>query len=284
MIKKTYLSSLLLIATVGISITVNASSYSNQQIAKTIAQQNNTSTSLKHIDKPTNQTHINPTNAASPHTSSTHPSGTITPEQYAFDKKQEEERKAANLIQEKQTQAELATYKGQQAYLVDHLSHIDYHTQNPPKKLYERKPDNSNKHIPPVYFKSYYLALTFKAAEKNDNNGLNAVLSKYNFLNGQNKDGDTVLMHATQYNSLDSARLLLAKGAYVDAVNHRNRTALHYAATLGNLELIKLLLSMGANYTLTDDTNMTAVDYALANGQNAAAAMIKQYIEQNKLQ
>ena len=168
------------------------------------------------------------------------------------------------------------------AEFVNKISSLDYHTQNPPQKLYNRSPTIYNKHLPPVYFKSYYLSLAFKAAERNDNNGLNAVLAQFNFLNGQNKDGDTILMSAIQHNSLNVARLLLAKGAYIDAVNHRKRTALHYAATLGELDLIKLLLSMGADYTLVDDREMTAMDYAHANHQPEAAEMIGQYIEQNK--
>ncbi len=168
------------------------------------------------------------------------------------------------------------------AEFVNEIANIDYHTQNPPKKLYDRSPSIYNKHLPPVYFKSYYLSLAFKAAERNDNDGLNAVLAQFNFLNGQNKDGDTILMSAIQHNSINVARLLIAKGAYVDAVNHRKRTALHYAATLGELNLIKLLLSMGADYTLTDDHDMTAIDYAHANQQPKAAEMIQQYIEQNK--
>ena len=176
------------------------------------------------------------------------------------------------------------TYRQQQAEMVDQLSNLDYHTQNPPRKLYERSDSVYNKHLPPVYFKSYYLSLAFRAVENDDNNALNAVLSQYNFLNGQNKAGDTILITAVQKNSLKSARILLAKGAYVDATNNRQRTALHYAAALGELEFIKLLLSMGADYTLTDDKDMTAVDYAYANRQQAAAEMIKQYIEQNKLQ
>ena len=175
-------------------------------------------------------------------------------------------------------------YDAQQSDFINKLSSLDYKTQIPPKKLYDRTNSDFNKHIPPIYFKSYYISLIFKAAKNNDINGINAVLSKYNLLNGQNKDGDTVLIHAIENNSLDAARLLLAKGAYVNAVNNRKRTALHYAATLGNLNIIKLLLSMGADYTLVDDSNMKAIDYAQATGQMDAVKTISQYIEQNKHQ
>lgn len=164
------------------------------------------------------------------------------------------------------------------------LMGINYKNQVPPKKLYERPYSPTNLHLPPVYFKSYYLYLAFNAAAKDDLKGLNAVLNRYNLLNGQNKDGDTVLMYAIQNNSINSARLLLAKGAYVDAVNHRRRTALHYAAALGNKELTKLLLSMGSDYTLKDDNDMTAVDYAYSSNNAEVAKIIEKYIEQNKKQ
>ncbi len=159
---------------------------------------------------------------------------------------------------------------------------LEYKNQQQPKKLYEREFSASNQHLPPIYFKSYYLALAFKAAEKNDFNSLRALLNTYSFLNGQNIEGDTILMHAIQHGSIDVARLLIAKGAFIDAVNNRQRTALHYASTLGDIEILKLLLSMGADYTIKDDINMTALDYAIANGQDFAAQTINLYIEDNK--
>jgi len=172
----------------------------------------------------------------------------------------------------------------EESELVDDLSNINYSINNPPSKLYERKETSNNKHLPPVYFKSYYLSLAFKAVKRDNKNDLRAVLARYGFLNGQNKDGDTILMYAIQNNSLNSGRLLLAKGAYVNAVNHRNRTALHYASTLGNVEFVKLLLTMGADYTVTDDIGMTAIDYADAAGQYEVSDMITEYIEQNNIQ
>ncbi len=167
--------------------------------------------------------------------------------------------------------------KLRESRLVNELMNIDYGTQAAPHSLYNRVFTEYNSHIPPVYFKSYYLSLAFKAAKNNDVNGMNAIFRKYNFLNGQNKDGDTILMYAIQNNSLKSARLLLAKGAYVNAVNGRKRTALHYAATIGNADLVKLLLTMGADYTIQDDLGMTPIDYAALARQFEVVQIIKQY-------
>lgn len=205
----------------------------------------------------------------------------------AYDKMLEE-KKLAESIQKKDMEAQNSAMikdlnrRDIDSALVKQLSSLNYKVQTPPKKLYNRNYSSINRHLPPVYFKSYYLYMAFKAAERDDHNGLNAILLHYNFLNGQNQDGDTVLMHAIRSNSLSASRLLLAKGAYVDAINKRKRTALHYAATLGNLDLIKLLLSVGSDYTITDDNNMTAIEYAYATKQDEAAKMIEQYIEQNK--
>lgn len=201
-----------------------------------------------------------------------------------------EEKKIEEAIKKREIESEQSAIKNRsnrkdvKLSFVNQLRSLNYKVQTPPKKLYSRNYSPINNHLPPVYFKSYYLYMAFKAAERDDQNGLNAILSHYDFLNGQNQDGDTVLMHAIKNNSLNASRLLLAKGAYVDAVNKRKRTALHYAATLGNLNLIKLLLSVGSNYTMTDDNDMTAVEYAYATKQDKAAKIIEQYIEQNRHQ
>lgn len=192
--------------------------------------------------------------------------------------------KERNLKLEEEAKLHDTKRRRTQSDFIDRLLNINYKNQLPPKKLYEREYSQTNLHLPPVYFKSYYLYLAFNAAAKDNLTALNAVLSKYNFLNGQNHNGDTILMHAIQHNSLNSARLLLAKGAYVDAVNQRKRTALHYAAVLGNVELIKLLLSMGSDYTLIDDNDMTAMDYAYSSNHIDAAKIIAEYMEQNKKQ
>lgn len=173
--------------------------------------------------------------------------------------------------------------KLKKAALVEKLIQIDYNTQNPPRKLYEREGDMNNRHIPPVYFKSYYLSLAFDAVAKDDYNGLNAVLKKYYFINGQNIDGDTILIHAVRNTSVNAARVLLAKGAYVNAVNNRQRSALHYATVLSDVEMVKLLLSMGADFTIADDTGMTALDYMVNINDKEMSDLFDIYVKRNKL-
>ena len=172
--------------------------------------------------------------------------------------------------------------KKNKAELVAKLANINYNTHTPPKQLYDHNLTPANNHLPPVYFKSYYLEATFNAIKKNDYNKLRALLAKFDFLNGQNENGDTILIAAIQHHSLNSARILLTKGAYINAVNDRKRTALHYAAALGDEDSIKLLLTMGANFNLKDDQGMTALDYAQANYKNNASNIIETYIKANQ--
>jgi len=172
--------------------------------------------------------------------------------------------------------------KKEKTSLVNKLLKLNYNTYTAPKKLYDQEPIPFNTHLPPVYFESYYLQETFEASKKNNYKKLRAILNKFDFLNGQNEDGDTILIAATQHNSIDSARILLAKGAYIDAVNNRKRTALHYAAALGNVDTTKLLLTMGANFNLKDDKGMTALEYAEFSNQPETSKIIKAYIKANQ--
>ena len=256
MVKKIYLSLLLLVLNLANPTTLFASPKIHG---------NQVENSLKIIQKP-----------SADKITFTHPKAEANKPEISEEKQKEIAQEEA--AQKKKHIKKEKSQKDQEANLVNKLSHLDYKTQNPPQKLYNREKTYTNQHLPPVYFKSYYLSMAFKAAEKNDIKGLNAVLSKYNFINGQNIDGDTILMHAIQHNSLDVARLLLAKGAYVNATNQRQRTALHYAAILGELDFVKLLLSMGADYTLKDDSNMSALDYAQTTKQEKIEQMIQKYI------
>jgi ankyrin repeat protein len=171
----------------------------------------------------------------------------------------------------------LEKYRKEQEELVNKLLDLNYNTYAPPKQLYGASNQVLNKHLPPVYNKSDYFEMGFKAIEKGDDNALRAVLSDAKFLNQQNQMGDTLLIFAIQNQQLNSARLLLAKGALPDMVNKRQRTALHYAVSLGNEEAVKLLLSMGAKPDLPDDMDLTPLDYAMFEKQEAIIKMITQY-------
>ena len=183
------------------------------------------------------------------------------------------------IVKSDASKKQLEKYNKEQEKLVNELLQLNYNTYAPPKQLYDSASDASNKHLPPVYLKSDYFNMAFKAVEKDDENALRAALSGSNFLNQQNKDGDTILIHAVQSGSINSARILLAKSASVDIANNRQRTALHYAAALGNVDLVKLLLSMGAKPNLKDDMDMTPADYATLEENIQVKDMINKYIE-----
>lgn len=171
----------------------------------------------------------------------------------------------------------LEKYRKEQKELVDKLLDLNYDTYTPPRQLYGASHQVPNSHLPPVYNKSDYFEMGFRAIEKGDDNALRAVLSDAKFLNQQNQMGDTLLIFAIQNQQLNSARLLLAKGALPDVVNKRQRTALHYAVSLGDEEAVKLLLSMGAKPDLSDDMDLTPLDYAMFEKQEAIIKMITQY-------
>ena len=173
----------------------------------------------------------------------------------------------------------LKEYEQEQEKLVDELLKLKYDTYTPPKQLYNNTNTTYNKHLPPVYLKSDYFDMAFKAVETDDEDALRAVLSGSNFLNQQNKNGDTILIYAIQNRGINSARILLAKGALTDIANNRQRTALHYAASLGDVDSVKLLLSMGANPSLVDDMNMTPMDYAKLEKQSQVEYIINKYLE-----
>ncbi len=172
----------------------------------------------------------------------------------------------------------LKEYEQEQEKLVDELLGLKYNTYTPPKQLYNRANTTYNKHLPPVYLKSDYFDMAFKAVETDDEDALRAVLSGSSFLNQQNKNGDTILIYAIQNRGINSARILLAKGALTDIANHRQRTALHYASSLGDVDSVKLLLSMGASLNVVDDMNMTPLDYAKLEKRTQVEDIIK-YLE-----
>ena len=275
MIKKIYLLSLLLIAFIAsiaiaspMNITPNPLptqnniteniNYLDAAAKKTPIQKSSVQPAMMQSDKPTLPTLSIP--LPPPANPSTTFSPPINKQAVAASNKAAENEKAEAFQKENEKQD-----RQSQANLVNKLMDLNYSIKTPPKQLYESKNSINNKHLPPVYFKSYYLYLAFKAIDNNNLNDLRAVLARFDFINGQNKDGDTLLIHATEVDSLNAARVLLAKGAYVNGLNNRGRTALHYAATIGNTDIIKLLFTMGADSSIMDDKGMTALNYAIIN-------------------
>lgn len=179
----------------------------------------------------------------------------------------------------KESIARLKRQKKEQEELVNKLLELDYNIHTPPKQLHGANKTGINKYLPPIYLKSEYFEMAFIAVEQDNQDALRGFLSGHNFLNKQNDDGNTLLIHAIQNNAIDVARILLARKALVDVANNQGRTALHYATALGNADSVKLLLSMGANPYLMDNTGMTALDYASIKQQHQVESIINKYME-----
>ncbi|MCT4635535.1 MAG: ankyrin repeat domain-containing protein [Rickettsiales bacterium] len=173
----------------------------------------------------------------------------------------------------------LEKQKQEQEKLVNELLELNYNVHTPPMQLYGVNNTANNKSLPPVYLKSEYFQMAFMVVEKDNQDALRGFLTNHNFLNRQNENGDTLLIHAIQNNAINAARVLLARKALVDVANNQGRTALHYAAALGNPDSVKLLLSMGANPYLIDNMGMTALDYATIKKQYQVEGIINKYLE-----
>ena len=139
------------------------------------------------------------------------------------------------------------------------------------------------------------------------NNDLAAIrsLTKDRGLNDKDADGQTPLMFAAAFGSLDAVKILIANGADAKAVSAAGLNALHVAAadsrkvrlliengadvnqasligrtplfiaagTVGSLETVKLLLEKGADVNAADNTGMTPV-IAAANVNDEAVVKL----------
>lgn len=179
----------------------------------------------------------------------------------------------------KESIARLKKQEQEQEKLVNELLKLNYNIHTPPMQLFRVNNKGVNKYLPPVYLKSEYFDMAFIVAREDNQDALRAFLSNHNFINKQNINGDTLLIHSIQNNAINSARILLARKALVDIANNQGRTALHYATALGNADSVKLLLSMGANPYLKDAAGMTALDYATAKKHHQVEVIINKYLE-----
>ena len=72
------------------------------------------------------------------------------------------------------------------------------------------------------------------------------------YINLEDKRGNTPLFLATLARSQDIVRILIDKGAKVNVKNMENRTPLHIAARVGDIEILRLLISKGAAVNARD--------------------------------
>lgn len=82
-------------------------------------------------------------------------------------------------------------------------------------------------------------------------------------INIRNKAGETPLHIAIRYNHLTSARVLLNNGALTTMLNNKQQTALHLAVLNGKQQLVELLILAGAALDNQDKAGNTALHLAI---------------------
>ena len=85
-------------------------------------------------------------------------------------------------------------------------------------------------------------------------------------IEAEDKDGDTALIYAAEFNRLEIAKLLIAHGADVNKKNHYQRTALHKAADQGHLKMVQFLVEHGADPYARDKYDYTPYNDAVFQG------------------
>ena len=81
-------------------------------------------------------------------------------------------------------------------------------------------------------------------------------------MNGEDKDGNTLLAVTATFGRSDITKMLVAAEADLDRKNKDGSTALMTAAFLGEVEVVKLLVEAGADASLRNNTNTTALEAA----------------------
>ena len=91
---------------------------------------------------------------------------------------------------------------------------------------------------------------------------LRAYLDKGGDVNGEDKDGNTLLQVTATFGRSEIAEVLIAAEADLDCKNKDGSTPLMTAAFLGEVEVVKLLVEAGADASLRSNDNTTALEAA----------------------
>jgi len=151
----------------------------------------------------------------------------------------------------------------------------NYKTQIFPSKIYKKRYNPRNRHLPKARTIQDFDRYIFSASASDNINGLRALLDEGINPNTKNASGNTPLMAAALTGSLNTARLLLIKGAGVNIQNDLGLTALHIAASKGGNRVVKTLINAGAEVDLQDEHGNTALmSAALSGNLNAAQSLI----------
>ena len=95
-----------------------------------------------------------------------------------------------------------------------------------------------------------------------DATSLQAYLDKGGDVNGEDKDGNSLLQVTATFGRSEIAEILIAAEADLDCKNKDGSTPLMTAAFLGEVEVVKLLVEAGADASLRSNDNTTALEAA----------------------
>lgn len=154
---------------------------------------------------------------------------------------------------------------------------MNYDTATLPESIYRQPHTGDNRDMPAVHTNNEFVAMTFSAIQRYDDEGLRALLPKivslgYN-LNVQNPQGNTPLIQAVLSGNVSAMQILLGQGAKPDIQNREGLTALHIAAYGGRMDMVNILLQSGASTIIRDNYNRTASDLA-TQSKNAGMAQL----------
>jgi len=121
-----------------------------------------------------------------------------------------------------------------------------FRSERLPSTIYRKSYNGANHHLPMARYEQEYDALVFVTAERDDLNGLRAMLGTGRKVDMVNRAGDTPLLAAVKHNAINTARLLLALHANPNVQDGAGMTPLAIAATNGNYPMMRALEEMGA--------------------------------------
>ncbi|OWT56835.1 ankyrin repeat domain-containing protein [Candidimonas nitroreducens] len=104
------------------------------------------------------------------------------------------------------------------------------------------------------------------AAEHNDVQTLERLLSERAEIEARDASGSTALLAATRANAVDAARTLINAGGDVNAKDRINDSAYLYAGARGHLDILKMTLSHNADLQSTNRYGGTALIPAAERG------------------
>ncbi|MFN7095827.1 MAG: ankyrin repeat domain-containing protein, partial [Burkholderiales bacterium] len=94
-------------------------------------------------------------------------------------------------------------------------------------------------------------------------------------INRQNKNKNTALMYAAEYNNVVAAKLLLSSNADCDLRDRMGETALILAARNNAFAVVQLLVRYGADITVKSCLSMTALDYPQSDKNKVIIPFLK---------